>query len=78
MGAVMKAIPKTDDLHPDGVRIVISWDKMQVGASVFVPCINTEEAKKQIAKIAKKKGWKVQNHIRIEDEKFGVRIWRVL
>ena len=74
----MKAIPKTDDLHPDGVRIVVSWAEMPVGASVFVPCVNTEEAKKQAAKIAKKKGWKVQSHIRIEDEKFGVRIWRIL
>ena len=74
----MKAIPKTDDLHPDGVRIVVSWAEMPVGASMFVPCINTEEAKKQVAKIAKKKGWKVQSHIRIEDKKFGVRIWRIL
>jgi len=74
----MKAIPKTDDLHPDGVRIVVSWAEMPVGASVFVPCVNTEEAKKQVAKIAKKKGWKVQSHIRIEDKKFGVRIWRIL
>lgn len=74
----MKAIPKTDDLHPDGVRIVVSWDEMPVGASVFIPCINTEEAKKQIAKIAKNKGWTVQNQIRIEDGRFGVRLWRTL
>lgn len=75
---MMKAIPKTDDLHPDGIRIVIAWDKMVIGASAFVPCINTEEAKKQIAKIAKTKGWEMQVHVRIEDDKFGVRMWRTL
>lgn len=74
----MKAIPKTDDLHPDGVRIIIDWEKMPVGASAFVPCVNTEEAKKQIAKIAKNKGWDMQVHTRIEDERFGVRMWRIL
>jgi hypothetical protein len=78
MGAQMKAIPKTDDLHPDGVRIIVKWDEMVVGASAFIPCINTEEAKKQIAKIAKTKGWDVQTHPRIEDGRFGVRMWRVL
>lgn len=78
MGATMKAIPRTDDLHPDGIRIVVAWDKMVVGASAFIPCINTEEAKKQIAKIAKKKGWEVQVHVHIEDERFGVRMWRTL
>jgi len=74
----MKAIPRTDDLHPDGIRVTVDWDKMVVGASIFVPCINTEEAKKQIAKIAKTKGWETKVFIRIEDGRFGVRIWRTL
>jgi len=74
----MKAIPKTDDLHPDGVRIVVAWDAMPAGASAFIPCINVEEAKKQITKIAKSKGWTMQVHPRIEDGKFGVRMWRTV
>jgi len=75
---MMKAIPRTDDLHPDGIRVTVDWDKMVVGASIFVPCINTEEAKKQVAKIAKTKGWETKVFIRIEDGRFGVRIWRTL
>jgi len=74
----MKAIPKTDDLHPDGVRVVVDWDKMSVGASVFMPCINVIEAKKQFEKIADSRGWQVKVHARIEDERFGVRMWRIL
>jgi len=74
----MKPIPRLDDLHPDGVRIVVSWDKMQVGMSVFVPCINTEECKKQIDKIATKRGWTMQTQVRIEDNRFGLRTWRTL
>ena len=74
----MKAIPRTDDLQPDGIRIVVDWEQMVVGASIFVPCINTEEVKKQVAKIAKKKGWETKLFTRIEDGRFGVRIWRTL
>lgn len=74
----MKAIPRTDDLHPDGIRIVVDWEQMVVGASIFVPCINTEEVKKQVAKIAKNKGWETKLFTRIEDGRFGVRIWRTL
>jgi len=74
----MNTVPKIDDLHPDGIRIEVTWGEMQVGMSVFLPCINTEEAKKQVDKIAEAKGWKLQTQARIEDERFGLRIWRVL
>ena len=39
---------KTDDINPDGVRIVIDWPSMVISSSVFVPCINTQLAKQQI------------------------------
>lgn len=28
---------RLDDLDPDGVKIIVKWDKMVVGASVFIP-----------------------------------------
>jgi len=74
----MKTVPRVDDLHPDGVRFEVAWGDMQVGMSVFLPCVNTEEANKQIAKIAKKNGWKLHTQARIEDERFGLRIWRTV
>ena len=37
-----QGVLKVDDLNPDGVRIVVKWDDMVVGASVFIPCVKTE------------------------------------
>jgi|TARA_B110000977_G_C10955385_1_gene446368 hypothetical protein len=51
---------------------------MVVGASVFIPCIDTEKAKEQLAKVAELKSWQVEIRVRIEDEMFGVRIWRTV
>ena len=64
-----------DDLNPDGVRIVINWDKMVIGASFFVPCLNTQKAKEQVTTIAKGKRWQVTIKIVIENDKLGIRIW---
>ena len=69
---------KTDDINPDTVKIIIQWDKMVVGASVFVPCIDTEKAKQQLEKVAELKSWQVEMRVRIENEMFGVRIWRTV
>jgi len=73
-----QGVLKTYDLNPDGVRIVIGWDDMVVGASVFIPCVNTEDTIKQAKKIAEVKVWKIEHQVRIEDGKLGVRIWRIL
>ena len=48
-----------DDLSPDGVRIIVNWDKMVIGASFFVPCVNTHKAKEQLTTITKDKRWQV-------------------
>tara|TARA_R100000995_G_scaffold44236_3_gene20767 strand:+ start:2223 stop:2450 length:228 start_codon:yes stop_codon:yes gene_type:complete len=69
---------KTDDLNPDGVRIVVNWDNMAVGTSVFIPCINTEEAMRQSAKILVKKDYKTEAKVVVENEILGIRIWRTV
>ena len=69
---------KLDDIAPDGVRIVVRWDKMGVGASVFVPCINARKAREQVNVIFKRKGWKYIAKTTIESNKLGVRIWRTV
>lgn len=74
----MKPIPKLDDLHPDGVRIVIPWDDMKVGMSVFVPCINTALAERQLGRIAARRKISLDAQERIEDGRFGLRVWRTL
>ena len=69
---------KVDDLNPDKVKVVVQWDDMVVGASVFIPCVDTEKAKQQLEKIAVTKSWQVAIRVRIEDEMFGLRIWRTV
>ncbi len=73
-----QGILKSDDLSPDGVRIVVNWDSMVTSSSVFILCVNVQEALRQIKNIAKTKGWDVETHVRVEDNKLGVRIWRIL
>ena len=67
-----------DDLSPDGVRIIVNWDKMVIGASFFVPCVNTQKAKEQVTTITKGKRWQVTIKIVIENDKLGIRIWRTI
>lgn len=66
-----------DQIAPDGPLIVIDWDQLKVGSSVFVPCMNTSLAKRQVGEIFKRRGWKMRLVIRPERELWGVRFWRV-
>jgi len=70
-------ILKKNDLNPDGVRIIVNWDDMIAGSSVFILSVNTQEALSQIKNVMNDKGWKYQMQIRVEDEKLGVRVWRL-
>jgi hypothetical protein len=67
-----------DDLHPDGIRIIVNWEGMHVGASLFVPCLNTQKAKDQVVTLFKRKKWQVKTKIAIENGKLGIRIWRTI
>jgi len=73
-----QGVLKTDDLNPDGVRIVVNWDDMVAGASVFIPCINTDEAMKQAAAITLEKGYKTEGQVVVENSILGIRIWRTV
>ena len=77
-GTVSRGVIKYDDLNPDGVRVVVNWKAMVIGASVFVPCINTVLATKELKRIVGSKGWESETQVRIEDNKLGVRLWRTL
>ena len=68
---------KTYDLNPDGIHIKVNWECMVVSSSVFILCINTQAAVEQLKKIAKKKKWEFEIRVVIEDDKLGVRAWRM-
>lgn len=67
---------KLNDLCPDGVRVVVNWGDMDVNASIFVPCVDTREATKQIKSLVNEKDWKIESRVCIEDGLLGVRVWR--
>lgn len=69
---------KYDDIAPDQVKIIVDWDKMVVGASVFIPCINNVKARKQLLDIAQRKNWQIETRVRVENGMFGVRMWRTV
>ncbi len=69
---------KLDDLNPDGLRITVNWEDMSVAASIFIPCVNTEKAKEQINKLAKRKEWAFETQVCIEAGKLGLRAWRTM
>lgn len=71
------AVLKIDDLDPDGVPIFIDWDAMNVGGSVFIPCINTSSAMSQCRKVFVRRGWKIRISITTRNGILGVRIWRI-
>ena len=69
---------KIDDINPDTIKIIIQWDDMVVGASVFVPCVDNVRAKEQLLAIATRKKWSVEMRVKIENKIFGVRMWRTV
>tara|TARA_Y100001951_G_C11190281_1_gene211101 strand:+ start:365 stop:592 length:228 start_codon:yes stop_codon:yes gene_type:complete len=73
-----QGVLKKDDLNPDGVRIIVKWDDMVAGSSVFIPCINTQEAMRQSAKILIDKDYKTEARVVIENKILGIRIWRTV
>lgn len=73
-----KTVLREYDLNPDGVRVIVDWEDMDIGTSIFVPCVNTEEAKKQIKMFFSKQTWDYLIRVRIEGGKLGVRVWRTI
>ena len=75
---IRQGILKSDDLNPDGVRIIVNWDDMVTSSSVFILCINVTLAVKQVNEVAKRRNWQIKTQTRVENKKLGVRVWRIV
>ena len=75
---IRQGILRTDDLNPDGVRIIVNWDAMVTSSSVFILCINVTLAVEQVNDVAKRRNWQIKTQVRVENEKLGVRVWRIV
>jgi len=65
------------DISPDGVRVVVDWSKFVPGSSVFIPCVNTVKALEHFVEAGGVSRSDIAHRIRIEDGKYGVRVWRL-
>jgi hypothetical protein len=70
-------VAKLGDLTPDGVVIIIDWEKFRIGDSVFVPCINVAKAVHQMRREFRHRDWGLRVRIHPENNISGVRIWRI-
>ena len=75
---IRQGILRTDGLNPDGVRIIVNWDDMVTSSSVFILCINVTLAVEQVNDVAKRRNWQIKTQVRVENEKLGVRVWRIV
>lgn len=58
------------------VSYQINWRNFKPGYSFFVPCIDTEAAKKSLAEVTRRLKIKTLTKVVIEDGVKGLRIWR--
>ena len=59
------------------VTYQINWKKFKRGTSFFVPCLDTEAAIKEIARVVRRLRYKVVSKVVIEENVRGVRTWRL-
>lgn len=73
-----KQVDPTPKISPDGFPLRVSLDKLEVGMSIFVPCVNTNRAKRQCKSYAKKNGMELVLAVRVENGLYGLRLWRTV
>lgn len=59
------------------VQYRIDWGRFRRGQSFFVPCIDSDEAKRSVRAVTKRLGVKVLIKVVVEDGVKGLRVWKV-
>ncbi len=60
-----------------GLNFDINWSKFVVGASFFIPCLDTDGAAIQIKRTVKRLRYKIKIQVVVEKGIQGLRIWRI-
>jgi hypothetical protein len=55
----------------------VNWKKLKKGYSFFVPCLDPENAKKEILCTTQRLRYNILTKVVIEDGIRGLRVWRV-
>ena len=56
----------------------VRWEEFIIGSSFFVPCIDSHRFAQDINFFAAERGMKVKTSARVENGRWGVRVWRIL
>lgn len=62
----------------DGVPVAVQWNDVRTGTSFFIPCTNPVKVKKEVQKHFARLEWRMWSSIRVENDYYGIRIWRIL
>jgi hypothetical protein len=60
-----------------GLSFRINWAKFAVGASFFIPCLDTEVALAEITTVTKRLGYKIKTQVSVDEGIYGLRVWRI-
>lgn len=60
-----------------GLSFRVNWKNFVVGASFFIPCLDTEGALAQVKRTTKRLGYKIKTQIVVEKGIHGLRVWRI-
>lgn len=63
-------------IAPDGAPLTVFTEGFVPGASVFIPCINTERAVQQWLSLTRLESRDITARVQIENGFYGIRIWR--
>lgn len=60
-----------------GISFEIDWAKFKPGRTFFIPCLDLEEAKKEVKLVAKRLRYSVEMKGVVENGVKGLRVWRL-
>lgn len=60
----------------EGVKYEINWKAFRRGTSIFIPCLNTKEARHTVYSVCGRLKMKIITKIVIHEGIRGLRIWR--
>ena len=70
--------PPKPTFRVKGVLYDIPWDKVEIGDSFFIPCLDVPEVIIAVRTKTARRRWHLTYEARIEAGKWGVRFWRTL
>lgn len=61
----------------EGISYNVNWRNFKAGYSIFIPCLDSDVAKKEVLRVTKRLKIEVVMKVVIEEGVKGLRIWRI-